>query len=42
MGWVLIGLLYLIYGADVVVTAITAAGLADELGHPGKDRGQHP
>src|SRR5699024_8361443 len=31
MGWVLIGLLYLIYGADVVVTAITAAGLADEL-----------
>ena len=31
MGWVLMGLLYLIYGADVVVTAITAAGLADEL-----------
>ena len=31
MGWVLMGLLYLVYGADVVVTAITAAGLADEL-----------
>lgn len=31
MGWVVIGLLYLVYAADVVVTAITAAGLADEL-----------
>lgn len=31
VGWTLIGLLYLVYAADVVVTSITAAGLADEL-----------
>lgn len=31
IGWVLIGLLYLIYAADLVATAITAAGLAEEL-----------
>jgi len=31
VGWVFIGLLYLVYAADVAVTAVTAAGLADEL-----------
>lgn len=30
-GWVVMGLLYLVYAADVVATSITAAGLADEL-----------
>ncbi len=31
IGWILIGLLYLVYAVDLVVTTITAAGLADEL-----------
>ena len=31
LGWTVMALLYAVYAADVVVTAITAAGLADEL-----------
>ena len=31
LGWALLALLYLVYAADVVVTGIAAAGLADEL-----------